>query len=124
MPRAINNVASKRRRKKILKQAKGAYAGRSRLFPNAKETVMRGLRYAYRDRRVKKRDFRRLWITRINAATRMEGMSYNRFMNGLKLAGVEVDRRTLADMAVSDPPAFAAFVNQAKDALDRVQASQ
>jgi large subunit ribosomal protein L20 len=94
MPRAINNVASRRRRKKILKQAKGAYAGRSRLFQNAKETVMRGLRYAYRDRRVKKRDFRRLWITRINAATRMEGMSYNRFMNGLKIAGIDVDRRT------------------------------
>jgi large subunit ribosomal protein L20 len=93
MPRAINNVASRRRRKKILKQAKGSYAGRSRLFQNAKETVMRALRYAYRDRRVKKRDFRRLWITRINAATRMEGMSYNRFMNGLKLAGIDVDRR-------------------------------
>jgi large subunit ribosomal protein L20 len=117
MPRAINNVASRR-------QAKGSYAGRSRLFQNAKETVMRALRYAYRDRRVKKRDFRRLWITRINAATRMEGMSYNRFMNGLKLAGIDVDRRTLADLAVSDPSAFVSFVNQAKDALTKSQGGQ
>lgn len=124
MPRAINNVASRRRRKKILKQAKGAYSARSRLYQNAKETVMRGLRYAYRDRRVRKRDFRRLWITRINAATRMEGMSYNRFMNGLKLAGVDVDRRTLADLAVLDPTAFVAFVNQAKDALSKIQSGQ
>ena len=121
MPRAINNVASRRRRKKILKQAKGFYAGRSRLFQNAKETVQRALRYAYRDRRTKKRDFRRLWITRINAATRMEGMSYNRFINGLKLAGVEVDRRTLAELAVYDKPCFDAFVNQAKEALANSQ---
>jgi large subunit ribosomal protein L20 len=124
MPRAINNVASRRRRKKILKQAKGSYAGRSRLFQNAKETVMRALRYAYRDRRVKKRDFRRLWIIRINAATRMEGMSYNRFMNGLKIAGIDVDRRTLADLAVSDPSAFLAFVNQAKNAITKANGGQ
>ena len=124
MPRAINNVASRKRRKKTLKQAKGAYAGRSRLFQNAKETVMRALRYAYRDRRVKKRDFRRLWITRINAATRIEGMSYNRFMNGLKLAGVDVDRRSLAELAISDASAFQAFVNQAKEALSKAQAER
>jgi len=113
MPRAINNVASRKRRKKILKMAKGFYSGRRKLFRNAKETVRRGLRYAYRDRRTRKRDFRRLWIIRINAATRIEGMSYNRFINGLKLAGVEVDRKVLADLAVQDPGTFATFVNQA-----------
>ncbi len=123
MPRTINNVASRRRRKKILKLAKGAYAGRSRLFQNAKETVQRALRYAYRDRRVRKRDFRRLWIARINAATRMEGMSYNRFMNGLKIAGIEVDRRTLAELAIFDKPCFVEYVNQAKSALEKAQTS-
>ena len=121
MPRATNNVASRRRRKKVLKQAKGAYGGRSRLFQNAKETVQRALRYAYRDRRVRKRDFRRLWITRINAATRTEGLSYNRFINGLKLAGIEVDRRALAQMAVYDRPSFVEFVKRAKNALDQNQ---
>ncbi len=119
MPRATNSVASRRRRKKILKQASGAYGGRSRLFQNAKETVRRALRYAYRDRRVRKRDFRRLWIIRINAATRMEGMSYNRFINGLKLAGIEVDRRTLAELAVKDRDVFVTFVNRAKEALEK-----
>jgi len=123
MPRAINNVASRKRRKKILKMAKGAYSGRRKLFQNAKETVRRGLRYAYRDRRNKKRDFRRLWITRINAATRIEGMSYNRFINGLKLAGVEVDRKLLADLAVQDPGTFATFVNQAKQALEKTKSA-
>ena len=121
MPRAINNVASRQRRKKVLKQAKGAYSGRHRLFQNAKETVRRGLRYAFRDRRARKRDFRRLWIARINAATRSEGLSYNRFINGLKLAGIEVDRRTLADLAVQDHNAFMAFVNQAKEALNKAR---
>jgi len=123
MPRAINNVASRKRRKKILKMAKGFYSGRRKLFRNAKETVRRGLRYAYRDRRCKKRDFRRLWITRINAATRIEGMSYNRFINGLKLAGVEVDRKVLADIAVQDPGTFATFVNQAKQALEKTKSA-
>jgi len=96
MPRAKNNVASRQRRKKVLKAVKGAFSGRRKLFQNAKETMRKGLMYAYRDRRVRKRDFRRLWIARINAATRNEGISYNRFINGLKIAGVEVDRRTLA----------------------------
>lgn len=124
MPRSTNNVASRRRRKKVLKAAKGAYGGRSRLFQNAKETVRRGLQYAYRDRRVRKREFRRLWITRINAASRQEGLSYNRFMNGLKKAGVEVDRKMLAELAVNDPAAFTAFVNQAKDALGQTAAGR
>jgi large subunit ribosomal protein L20 len=123
MPRAINNVASRKRRKKILKMAKGFYSGRRKLFRNAKETVRRGLRYAYRDRRNRKREFRRLWIIRINAATRTEGMSYNRFMNGLKLAGVEVDRKVLADLAVRDPGTFATFVNQAKQALEKTKSA-
>jgi len=122
MPRAINNVASRRRRKKVLKQAKGAYGGRSRLFQNAKETVKRALQYAYRDRRRRKRDFRRLWITRINAATRLEGMSYNHFINGLKRAGIEVDRRTLAELAVEDRNAFNRFIQQAKEALSSEKA--
>ena len=117
MPRATNNVASRRRRKKILKQAKGAYSARSRLFQNAKETVKRALAYAYRDRKVRKREFRRLWITRINAQARVEGLSYNRFMNGLKLAGIEADRRVLADLAVHDQAAFSAYVTRAKEAL-------
>jgi large subunit ribosomal protein L20 len=117
MARAINNVASKRRRKKVLKQAKGAYAARSRLFQNANETVKRALQYAYRDRRNKKRVFRRLWIARINAATRVEGLSYSRFINGLKLAGIEVDRRTLSELAIYDSVTFAAFIKQAKEAL-------
>ena len=121
MPRTTNSVASRRRRKKILKQASGAYGGRSRLFQNAKETVRRALRYAYRDRRTRKRDFRRLWIVRINAATRMEGISYNSFINGLKLAGIEVDRRTLAELAVKDRGTFVTFVNHAKEALEENQ---
>ena len=123
MPRAINNVASRKRRKKILKMAMGFYSGRRKLFRNAKETVRRGLRYAYRDRRNRKRDFRRLWIIRINAATRTEGISYNRFINGLKLAGVEVDRKVLADLAVRDPGTFATFVNQAKQALEKTKSA-
>ena len=118
MPRSTNNVASRKRKKKILKQAKGAYSARSRLFKNAKDTVRRSLQYAYRDRRVKKREFRRLWISRINAASRMEGLSYNRLINGLKIAGVEVDRRTLAELAVYDRPTFAEFVKKAKSALN------
>ena len=119
MPRAKNNVASRQRRKKVLKAVKGAFSGRRKLFQNAKETMRKGLMYAYRDRRVRKRDFRRLWIARINAATRNEGISYNRFINGLKIAGVEVDRRTLAELAVRDPNTFNAFVIQAKEALAR-----
>jgi large subunit ribosomal protein L20 len=107
MPRVTKGVASRRRRKKILKVAKGYYGGRSKLYRTAKESVQRGLAYAYAHRRRKKRDFRRLWITRINAAARIYGLSYNLFINGLKKAGVLLDRKNLADMAIKDEKAFA-----------------
>src|ERR687884_349099 len=100
MPRARSNVPRLKRKKQIMKAARGAYGGRSKLWKAAKETVERGWRYAYRDRENKKRDFRRLWITRINAAARQHGMSYSVFMSGLKAAGIEVDRKILADLAV------------------------
>ena len=107
MPRATKGVTSRRRRKKILKAAKGYYGGRSRLYRTAKESVQRGLAYAYAHRRRRKRDFRRLWITRINAAARIYGLSYNLFIHGLKKAGVLLDRKNLADMAVKDEKGFA-----------------
>jgi len=107
MPRVTKGVASRRRRKKILKAAKGYYGGRSKLYRTAKESVQRGLAYAYVHRRRKKRDFRRLWITRINAAARIYGLSYSLFINGLKRAGVLLDRKNLADLAVKDEKAFA-----------------
>lgn len=119
MPRVTNTPATRRRRKRMLKRAKGYYSGRSRLFKNAKETVRRALRYAYRDRRQRKREFRGLWIARINAATRLNGLSYSRFINGLKLAGVEVDRKILADLAVNDMHAFSEYVDTAKKALQQ-----
>jgi large subunit ribosomal protein L20 len=122
MPRATNNPASRRRRKKVLNRAKGYYSGRRKLFQNAKETVRRALRYAYRDRRTKKRDFRQLWIARINAATRASDLTYSRFMAGLHAAGVEVDRKILADLAVNDAPAFAEYVKLAKGALEKPRA--
>jgi large subunit ribosomal protein L20 len=117
MPRATNNPASRQRRKKVLKRAKGFYSGRRKLFQNAKETVRRALRYAYRDRRARKRDFRRLWIARINAAVRAGDMKYSEFMAGLHAAGVEVDRKMLAELAISDPPAFAEYMKTAQAAL-------
>jgi large subunit ribosomal protein L20 len=107
MPRATKGVASRRRRKKILKAARGYYGGRSKLYRTAKESVQRGLAYAYAHRRRKKRDFRRLWITRINAAARIYGLSYGLFINGLKKAGVLLDRKNLADLAIKDEEAFA-----------------
>lgn len=107
MPRASKGVASRRRKKKILKAARGYYGGRSKLFRTAKESVQRGLAYAYVHRRRRKRDFRRLWITRINAAARIYGLSYSMFISGLKKAGVVLDRKNLADMAVKDEEAFA-----------------
>jgi large subunit ribosomal protein L20 len=107
MPRATNAVASRARRKKILKAAKGNYGGRRKLYRTAKETVQKGLAYAYAHRRLRKRDFRRLWIARINAAARLYGLSYSLFMNGLKTAGVVLDRKILADMAVKDKEGFA-----------------
>jgi len=116
MPRVKNSVATRRRRKKILKQAKGYRGGRRRLFKNAKETLYRALQYAYRDRRQRKREFRKLWIARINAASRQHGLSYNRFISGLKLAGVAVDRKILADLAVRDQEAFGELAKVAREA--------
>lgn len=107
MPRATNVVASRARRKKILKAARGYYGGRSKLYRTAKESVRRGLAYAYAHRRRRKRDFRRLWIVRINAAVRLYGLSYSLFISGLKKAGVILDRKILADMAVRDKEGFA-----------------
>jgi large subunit ribosomal protein L20 len=118
MPRATNNVASRRRRKKILKLAKGAYSGRRKLFQNAKETVIRGEVYAYRDRKRRKREFRALWIARLNAAARQRGVTYSRLINGLKQAGIEIDRKSLSEIAISDPATFDMFVEKAKSALD------
>jgi large subunit ribosomal protein L20 len=116
MPRSSSPVASRRRRKKVLKQAKG-YFGRKRSSPRfAKEQVQRSGQYAYRDRRNKKREFRRLWIVRINAAARQEGMSYSQLMHGLNEAGVEVNRKMLADIAVNDRDGFRRFVERAREA--------
>lgn len=117
MPRVKNSVATRARRKKVLEFAKGARGGRSKLFKNAKETVRRGLRYAFRDRRAKKREFRQLWIARINAATHANGMKYSEFMHGLKLAGIEIDRKVLADVAANDAAGFTAIVTQVRAAL-------
>lgn len=116
MPRAKNNVAAHRRHKKVLRQAKGNYGGRSRLYRTARETVQKGLAYAYRDRRNKKRDFRRLWIIRINAAARLNGLSYSAFIDGLKKAGVSLNRKMLADIAVRDSKAFAELAETARGA--------
>ena len=117
MPRARSNVPRLKRKKQIMKAARGAYGGRSKLWKAAKETVERGWRYAYRDRKNRKRDFRRLWITRINAAARQNAMSYSVLMNGLRKAGIEIDRKVLADLAVRDPQAFSALADQARSAL-------
>ena len=117
MPRAKRGFKARRRRKKILKLAKGFVGGRRRLYRQARETVERGLVYAYRDRRAKKRMFRRLWNVRINAAARLNGLSYSRFVHGLSQAGVAIDRKILASLAVHDPDAFAAVINVAKQKL-------
>ena len=117
MPRVKSNVQRLKRKKQIMKAARGAYGGRSKLWKAAKETVERGWRYAYRDRKNRKRDFRRLWITRINAAARLNDMSYSALMNGLRKAGIEIDRKVLADLAVRDPQAFTALAYQARSAL-------
>lgn len=117
MPRAKNAVASKARRKKILKEARGFWGRRNRLFKTAEEAVQRGWAYAYRDRRQRKREFRKLWITRINAAARMNGLTYGTMIHGLKSANVEVDRKALAEIAVNDPTTFAALAETAKSAL-------
>jgi large subunit ribosomal protein L20 len=117
MPRVKTGIVRRRRHKKILKMAKGFYSGRRKHFRKAKEQVERSLVYAYRDRRQKKRDFRKLWIVRINAACRLNDINYSRFINGLKLAGIQLDRKILADMAMNDASAFAAVANKAKEAL-------
>jgi large subunit ribosomal protein L20 len=106
MPRVKRGVAARRRHNRILRRAKGYSGARSRLLKTAREAVEKGWKYAYRDRKQRKREFRVLWIARINAAAREHGLSYSRFMNGLKRAGVEVDRKLLAELAVADPKAF------------------
>ena len=116
MPRITNNPASRRRRKKIMDRAKGNFLGRGKLYRTAKETVQKGLTYSYRDRRNRKRDFRRLWITRISAACRLAGVGYSAFMNGLKKAGVNLDRKMLADIAVRDQATFVKLTEIAKSA--------
>jgi len=116
MPRARSNVTRLKRKKQVMEAAKGAYGGRSKLWKAAKETVERGWRYAYRDRKNKKREFRRLWIIRINAAANQHGMNYSTFIDGLKKAGIEIDRKVLADIAVRDPAAFEAIANQVRQA--------
>ena len=116
MSRATNAVARKRRKKKVLKQAKGYWGRKHSSYRFANEQVMRSGNYAFRDRRVRKRDFRRLWITRINAAARINEMSYSDFMHGLKLAEIEVNRKMLADIAVRDPEAFRRFAEVAREA--------
>ncbi len=116
MPRATNAVARKRRKKKVLDRAKGYFGRKHSSYRFANEQVMRSDAYAYRDRRNRKRDFRRLWITRINAAARQEGMSYSQLMNGLKKAEVDVNRKMLADIAVNDPDGFRRFVELAREA--------
>lgn len=118
MARVKRSVHSKKRRRKVMDRAKGYYGARSRRFRTANEQVMHSLRYAYRDRRVRKREFRRLWIARINAACRERGISYSRFISGLKAAGVDVDRKVLADLAVSEPEVFDGLVEQARQALE------
>ena len=117
MPRVKSNVVRLKRKRQVMKAARGAFGARSKLWGPAKETVERGWRYAYRDRRNKKRDFRRLWITRINAAARQHDMSYSVFMNGLRKAGVEIDRKVLADLAVRDAAAFSMLADKARSAL-------
>jgi large subunit ribosomal protein L20 len=114
MPRVKRGVTARKRRNRILNEAKGYYGGRSKLFKTAREAVEHGWRYAYRDRKQRKRTFRALWITRINAAARENGLSYSRLINGLKLANVEVDRKILAQLAVTDPQAFGALADLAK----------
>lgn len=117
MARIKRSTHARKKRRIVLARAKGYYGAKSRSYKNAKEQVQHSLQYMYRDRRNKKRDIRRLWITRINAAARLNDMSYSTFMNGLKKAGIELDRKVLADMAVNDPKAFAEMVKLAKAAL-------
>ncbi|PAD21695.1 50S ribosomal protein L20 [Terribacillus saccharophilus] len=117
MPRVKGGTVTRKRRKRVLKLAKGYYGAKHALFKTAKQQVIKSGQYAYRDRRQKKRDFRKLWIARINAAARMNELSYSRLMHGLKLAGIEVNRKMLSELAISDEKAFAQLATKAKDAL-------
>jgi len=117
MARVKRGVIARKRHNKVLKQAKGYYGARRKVFRVAKQAVYKAGQYAYRDRRQKKRQFRRLWIARINAAARSNGMTYSRFISGLNKAGIEVDRKVLSDIAIHDAPAFSAMVEKAKAAL-------
>ena len=117
MPRVRSNVVRLKRKKQVMKAARGGFGARSKLWKAAKENVERGWKYAYRDRKNKKRDFRKLWIVRINAAAHQHDMSYSVFISGLKRAGVEIDRKVLADIAVNDPAAFGALAEAARAAL-------
>jgi large subunit ribosomal protein L20 len=114
MPRSVNHVASRAKRKRILKLTRGYYGARKNVWTVAKNTWEKGLTYAFRDRRNKKRNFRALWIQRINAGARMEGLSYSRLMGGLKEAGIEINRKVLADLAMNNPDAFKAIIAKAK----------
>lgn len=124
MARVKRGVSARKKRRTILDKASGYRGSRGRLYRPAREQVLHSLRYAYNDRRARKGDFRRLWIARINAAARENGISYNRFINGLSLAEVEVDRRMLSEMAVNDPKGFASLVEVAKAGLERENATQ
>ncbi|MDQ6599886.1 50S ribosomal protein L20 [Bacillus salipaludis] len=119
MPRVKGGTVTRKRRKKVLKLAKGYFGSKHTLYKVANQQVMKSLQYAFRDRRQKKRDFRKLWITRINAAARMNGLSYSRLMHGLKLAGIEVNRKMLAELAVSDINAFNELANVAKQQINK-----
>jgi large subunit ribosomal protein L20 len=119
MPRATNAPASRERRKRVLKSAKGFRGRRSKLFRYAKDATMKGKYWAYRDRKTRKRNFRMLWVQRLNAAVRAQGMTYSRFAEGLKAAGIGLDRKILADLAVTDEVAFNSIVEQAKSALEK-----
>ena len=118
MSRATNSPASRKRRKRTLAKAKGFRGFRSKLFRYAKDAVRKAMLYSYRDRKVRKRDFRKLWIQRINSATRPEGLSYSRFIEGLKAAGILLDRKVLADIAITDSAALSSLIQQAKKALE------
>ena len=122
MPRAKRGNKRLEKRKKILALAKGYRGTKSKLYRSAKESVERGLNFAYTGRKLKKRDFRKLWIVRINAACRLNGMKYSQFMHGLDLAGIELDRKVLADLAVKQPETFATIAGQARDAIGKKQA--
>jgi len=123
MPRSTNKPASRARRKKVIKKAKGYFGNKSRLFRYAKDAVERGEKFAYRDRRKKKSEMRKLWIVRINAACRANGINYSRFMSGLRVAGIEMNRKALSELAIHDPEAFGALVNKAKEAAPAEKAS-